>query len=54
MKADIPIQKIIEDIEARFVSGNDVPVERVMVKNYEWAVIRAILVNNTQNKRIGK
>lgn len=34
---------IIAAIDARFVSGNSIPVERAPVKADEWAAIRAAL-----------
>ena len=43
------LQKIIEAIDSRFVSGNTVPVERAAVRRWEWDAIKlalAIAKNN--------
>ena len=38
---------IISAINARFISGNSIPVERAPIKADEWAVIRAALAKAT-------
>lgn len=40
------VQKIIEDMEARFKSGNEVPVERAHIKREEWNLIKQALLQN--------
>jgi hypothetical protein len=42
-KGPIDIKKLIESIDLRFVSGNNVPVERAHVRVWEWAEIKQLL-----------
>lgn len=42
------LAEVVEAIDARFISGNSVPVERAPVKADEWAVIRAAIAKTTQ------
>lgn len=35
--------KVIADIDLRFQSGNDVPVERAYVRREEWTLIRGLI-----------
>lgn len=34
------LKRIIEDIDSRFESGNDVPVERITLKRSEWEKLK--------------
>jgi hypothetical protein len=43
-KPNNELQKLIEAIDLRFVSGNTVPVERVQVRANEWDAIKLALV----------
>jgi hypothetical protein len=40
------LTEIIAAIDARFVSGNAVPVERAPIKAEEWAAIRSELAKD--------
>lgn len=50
-KPVVPLDKMIESIDARFVSGNEIPVERTIIKQWEWDVIKKIINEHIQNKR---
>ena len=39
----IDLKKMIEDIDLRFVSGNDVPVERASVRAWEWNELKRVI-----------
>ncbi len=39
-----PIQHHVDAIDARFVSGNSVPVERVRITDAEWHYLRKVLL----------
>lgn len=38
------VQKIIEDMERRFTSGNEIPVERAHLTREEWNVLKHALL----------
>lgn len=40
---EIAFKKMIETIDLRFVSGNDVPVERASVRTHEWVELKRII-----------
>ncbi len=33
------VQQLVEDMKARFVSGNEIPVERAYIRNDEWPIV---------------
>lgn len=44
------VVQIIEDMEMRFRSGNEVPVERAHLKREEWNIIRNALLSGNKTK----
>ena len=39
-----PISKIVPAIDARFVSGNAVPVTQARISKEEWEALKAVLL----------
>ena len=35
-----PLDKLIHDIDARFVSGNEIPVTNAYISREEWSLLR--------------
>ena len=49
----IDIKKLIATIDERFVSGNSVAVERVHVRDWEWAELKHFIAELKNRKDCG-
>jgi hypothetical protein len=47
---DAKLQQIVRAIDARFLSGNSVPVERAMVKRDEWETLKLQLFRDDNDR----